>query len=243
VTFSLLGRCARTGQLGACTVTSDIAVGARVPHARASVGAVLTQHRTDPLLGIRGLELLQSGCGASTTIDALVASTSHHPWRQLAVVDSGGRTAAFSGSRVQQPYAEEHGDGCVALGNMLVSRNIGPAMTKAFAAAEQEPLAERLLRALEAGEAAGGERLPTRSAALLVVGDHLFPLVDLRIDLSERPVRDLRHAWTAYRPLVAEFLARAVDPDHADAARCPNGLSVKRYREDSANRPCMDPSV
>jgi uncharacterized Ntn-hydrolase superfamily protein len=160
VTFSLLGRCARTGQLGACTATSDIAVGARVPHAKALVGAALTQHRTDPLLGSRGLDLLESGCGASMTIDALVASTSHHPWRQLAVVDSAGRTAAFSGSRVRPPYAEEHGDGCVALGNMLVSQDIGPAMTEAFAAAEEEPLAERLLRALEAGQAAGGEQLP-----------------------------------------------------------------------------------
>jgi uncharacterized Ntn-hydrolase superfamily protein len=218
VTFSLLGRCARTGQLGACTATSDITVGARVLHAKALVGAVLTQHRTDPLLGIRALDLLETGCGASRTIDALVASTSHHAWRQLAVVDAEGRTAAFSGSRVQPPYAEEQGEGCVALGNMLVSQDIGPAMRKAFEAAEEEPLAERLLRALEAGEAAGGEQLATRSAALLVVGEHLFPLVDLRIDLSGRPVFDLRQAWTAYRPLVGEFVTRAIDPDHAGGA-------------------------
>ncbi len=186
MTFSVAGRCSRTGQLGAATATSDIAVGSRVPHARANVGAVLTQHRTDPLLG-----------------------------PQLAAVDSRGRTAAFSGSRVQPHSAEEFGDGCVALGNMLANDHVGPAMRKAFEGSEDEPLAERLVRAMEAGEAAGGERLPVRSAALLVAGDRLFPLVDLRVDLSDQALSDLRRTWDAYRPLVGEFLIRALDPDHA----------------------------
>jgi uncharacterized Ntn-hydrolase superfamily protein len=215
VTFSVAGRCSRTGQLGAATTTSDIAVGGRVPHAKANVGAVLTQYRTDPLLGLRGLDLLQSGCEADSAIHALVASTGHHAWRQLAVVDSHGRTAAFSGSRVQPHTAEEFGDGCVALGNMLANEHVSPAMRKAFEDSENEPLAERLLRALEAGEAAGGERLPLRSAALLVVGDQLFPLVDLRVDLSDQALSELRRTWIAYRPLVGEFLIRALDPDNA----------------------------
>lgn len=215
VTFSVAGRCSRTGQLGAATATSDIAVGSRVPHARTNAGAVLTQHRTDPLLGLRGLDLLESGCEADRAIRALVASTGHHAWRQLAVVDSHGRTAAFSGSRVQPHSAEEFGDGCVALGNMLVSEHVCPAMRKAFEESEDEPLAERLLRALEAGEAAGGERLPIRSAALLVAGDQLFPLVDLRVDFSDQALSDLRRTWIAYRPLVGEFLTRALDPDNA----------------------------
>ena len=215
MTFSVAGRCPRTGQLGAATTTSDIAVGGRVPHAKANVGAVLTQHRTDPLLGPRGLDLLQSGCEADSAIRALVTSTGHHAWRQLAVVDSHGRTAAFSGSRVQPHTAEEFGDGCVALGNMLANEHVGPAMTKAFEGSEDEPLAERLVLALEAGEAAGGERLPLRSAALLVVGDQLFPLVDLRVDLSDQALSELRRTWIAYRPLVGEFLIRAIDPDSA----------------------------
>lgn len=217
VTFSLVGRCTRTGQFGACTATSDIAVGSRVPHARANVGAILTQHRTDPLLGLRGLDLLQSGCEADGAIGALVASTGHHAWRQLAVIDSEGRTAAYSGSRVQPLRAEESGDGCVALGNMLANEDVGPAMRKAFEESQDEPLAERLLRALEAGEAAGGERLPVRSAALVVVGDQLFPLIDLRVDLSDQALSDLRRTWAAYRPLVGEFLIRALDPGNAGA--------------------------
>jgi uncharacterized Ntn-hydrolase superfamily protein len=217
VTFSVAGRCSRTGQLGAATATSDIAVGSRVPHARANVGAILTQHRTDPLLGPRGLDLLQSGCEADSAIHALVASTGHHAWRQLAVIDSAGRTAAFSGSRVKPHGAEEFGDGCVALGNMLANEHVGLAMRKAFEDSEDQQLAERLLRALEAGEAAGGELLPPRSAALVVVGDQLFPLVDLRVDLSDHALSDLRRTWAAYRPLVGEFLIRALDPDNAGA--------------------------
>ena len=219
VTFSLAGRCARTGQLGAGTATSDIAVGSRVPHARAGVGAVLTQHRTDPRLGPRGLDLLQSGCEADGAVRALVASTPHSAWRQLAVVDSQGRTAAFSGSRVHPFLAEEFGDGCVVVGNMLAGKHVGSAMRRTFEDGADEPLAERLLRALESGEAAGGEQMPVRSAALVVVGDQLFPLVDLRVDLSDRPLADLRRTWAAYRPLVGEFVVRALDPDNAAVGR------------------------
>jgi uncharacterized Ntn-hydrolase superfamily protein len=92
VTFSLIGRCARTGQIGAAVTTSSIAVGSRVPFCAAGIGAVLTQHRTDPGLGPRGLDLLRSGCGAEAVVAALVASTPHHAWRQIAVLDaSGGR--------------------------------------------------------------------------------------------------------------------------------------------------------
>jgi len=178
---------------------------------------MLTQHRTDPLLGVRGLDLLQSGCEADKVIRALVASTRHHAWRQLAVIDAEGRTAAFSGSRVQPLRAEEFGDGCVALGNMLANVHVSPAMTKAFEDSADEPLAERLLRALEAGAAAGGERWPVRSAALVVAGDQMFPFVDLRVDLSDRALSDLRRTWAAYRPLVGEFLTRALDPDNARA--------------------------
>ena len=87
MTFSLIGRCPRSGQFGAVAATSSIAVGARVAHCAAGVGAVLTQHRTDPRLGPRGLDLLRSGCSAQETVDALVASTPHVQWRQIAVLD------------------------------------------------------------------------------------------------------------------------------------------------------------
>ena len=101
MTFSLLGRCARTGQFGAAVTTSSIAVGTRVPFLAAGLGGVLTQHRTDPRLGPRGLGLLRSGCSAAETVAALVTSTPDHRWRQIAVMDAQGRTAHFDGERVK----------------------------------------------------------------------------------------------------------------------------------------------
>src|ERR1700753_1105663 len=98
MTFSIAARCPTTGQFGAATATSNIAVGARVVHCAAGTGAVLTQHRTDPRLGRRGLALLASGCSAQQTVDALVASTPYAHWRQIAAVDAVGRSAAFSGA-------------------------------------------------------------------------------------------------------------------------------------------------
>lgn len=216
MTLSLVARCPRTGHIGVGVATSDIAVGSRVPHVAAGVGAIATQHRTDPRLGLRGLALLRSGCDAAATVDALVASTPHHAWRQLAVVDAAGGVATFSGGRVERIFADLRGDGCAAIGNMLAGDQVGPAVLAA-AADEGEPLAERLVRALEAGLAAGGEVAPLRSAAVVVAGSQPFPLVDLRVDLDDEAVVRLRGLWDAYRPRVDEFVLRALDPDRVEA--------------------------
>lgn len=215
MTFSLIGRCSRTGQFGTAVSTSSIAVGTRVPFARARIGAVLTQHRTDPRLGPRGLELLASGCGAEETLEALVASTVHSDWRQLAVMDAAGRTASHSGRHVKPHLAEAHGKDCVAIGNILANDRVVPAMAAAFQAHPRDHIAERLLAALEAGLAAGGEHGPVRSAALTIVHEEKFPLVDLRIDAAHEPISALRALWTEYMPWVDEFVVRAVDPDRA----------------------------
>jgi uncharacterized Ntn-hydrolase superfamily protein len=215
VTYSLVARCARTGAVGVATATADIAVGARVPHAAAGVGAVATQHRTDPRLGPLGLRLLADGCSAADVVAAIAAEAPHVAWRQLAVVDAAGRTAAFSGELVTTVGCEHHAPGCVAVGNCLRTAEVGPAMTAAFADAPGEPLAERLVRALEAGLAAGGETSPARSAALLVARDPDMALVDLRADDDAEPIVALRGLWDAYRGWVADFRLRALDPDAA----------------------------
>ena len=215
MTFSLIGRCARTGQFGAAVTTSSIAVGSRVPFCAPGVGAVLTQHRTDPRLGPRGLALLRSGCSAEQALAALVASTPDHQWRQLAVLDAAGRTAHFHGARVKPSLEAAHGLDVLALGNILANDSVPAAMRDAFLTAEAEPLAERLMRGLEAGLAAGGEPQPVVSAVLLVVEREDFPLVDLRVDLHPTAVAELRRVWDAYRPSVEEFVVRAVNPDAA----------------------------
>jgi uncharacterized Ntn-hydrolase superfamily protein len=215
MTFSLLGRCERTGQFGAAVTTSSIAVGTRVPFLAAGIGGVLTQHRTDPRLGPRGLDLLRSGCTAEETVAALVASTPHHRWRQVAVMDAAGRTAHFDGANVKPERGVAHGPDVVAIGNILSNPRVPDAMAAAFLAAPGEPLAERLLRALEAGEAAGGEHGDVTSACVIVVHRECFPYVDLRIDKDPRPLPALRRLWEEYAPLADGFVRRAVEPDDA----------------------------
>ncbi len=215
MTFSLLGRCAASGQLGAAVTTSDLAVGARCPFALAGVGVAVTQHRTDPRLGPRALELLRSGCTPQEAVDGAIAATPHRWWRQLALMDAAGATGAFSGDGVTEVCAMHPGEDCLAVGNMLVSEAIAPAMVAAFEGAAGAPLAQRLVAALEAGEAAGGETGTLRSAALLVVERESFPLVDLRVDADDAPLPALRALWEEFAPWTGDFVRRALDPDHA----------------------------
>ncbi len=215
MTFSLIGRCPRTGQLGAVAVSATIAIGARATHCAAGVGAVITQHRTDPRLGPRGLELLRAGRSAQETIDALVAGTPHIRWRQLAALDAAGTAACYSGARTRPEMSEVAAQDACAVGNNLVNARATPAMLLAFLADPTAPLAERLVRAAEAGLAAGGEHAPVHSAHLLVTEQHSFPLIDLRVDWHEQPVSELRALWTRYAPQVNDFVLRAIDPDNA----------------------------
>ena len=213
MTFSLVGMCRRTGMFGAAVTTSSINVGARCPWARARVGAVLTQHRTDARLGPRGLDRLEGGAAAGEVIASLTSDDPTIGWRQLAVIDRTGGTAWYHGDRIASVHAAAEGDGCCAIGNIIRSERIPAAMVDAFEAAPDEHLAERLLLAVEAGLAAGGEPKQVKSAALLVVDDQPFPLVDLRVELDRAPLAELRFLWEVYRPRMEIFVTRAVDPD------------------------------
>ena len=218
MTYSLAGRCTRTGMLGAAITTSSIAVGSRCVHARAGLGVVLTQHRTDPRLGPRGLMLLESGCDPAATIAALVASTPAAGWRQLAVLDRHGATAHFSGEHIVSKQGAVSGADCVAVGNILRDPGVPAAMVAAFSAQAGLGLPERLLAALEAGERAGGEIRAVHSAALLVVHEHSFPYVDLRVDAADTPIAALRALWEEYAPEADAFVERAIDPDKIGGA-------------------------
>ena len=153
MTFSLVGMCRRTGMLGAAVTTSSIGVGSRCPYARAGAGAVLTQHRTDPTLGPAGLDLLEAGRSAQETVDALVDGNPTIGWRQLAVIDSEGRTAFFHGERIISVHNAARGTSSCAIGNIVRNDGVPRAMVDAYEAAPDEHLAERLMRGLEAGEA------------------------------------------------------------------------------------------
>lgn len=198
---------------GVAVTTSSIAVGSRCSFARAGVGAVLTQHRTDPRLGPRGLDLLEQGLPAQAVIGRLSEGVPGIGWRQLAAVDRDGNTASFHGDRITSVHAAHEGSGCVAIGNIIRTTAVTRAMIAAFEADPQLHLAERLVRAMEAGYTAGGEFRQIKSAALLVVEQESFPLVDLRVDFHPQPLVQLRWLWEIYEPAVRVYVERAVNPD------------------------------
>lgn len=218
MTYSIAAKCPRTGMFGVAVSTSSIAVGSRCAFARAGVGAVLTQHRTDPRLGPRGLELLAKGFSARVAMDHLTANDPTIGWRQILLVDTKGDTAWFHGERIKSVHSAHTGANCVAAGNIIRNTDVTRAMVEACDADPALTLPERLMRAMEAGHAAGGEPKQVKSAALLVVEKESFPYVDLRVDYDPRPLETLRWLWEIYEPSAKTYVARAVDPDSVPGA-------------------------
>jgi uncharacterized Ntn-hydrolase superfamily protein len=218
MTFSIVGRCERTGMVGVAIATSSICVGARCPWVRARVGAVATQNVTLPSIGPMVLDRIEQGADANTALAAVMAGPVDAGYRQVTVVDHRGRIAHLTGARTLGTHAVATGAGCIGAGNLLRTEQVPPAMVEAFAATPEAHLAARLIGALERGLAAGGEAGPVRSAALLVADEQPWPLVDLRIDWDERdPVAALRDLWTAYEPQMQDYVIRALDPGSAPA--------------------------
>ena len=221
MTFSIVGRCAETGQLGVAISSSSIAVGARCPWLRAGVGAVASQNITLPALGPLILDELAGGLTAQEAVDRALARNGYSQYRQVAVVDAHGHTAIFSGSHALGIHSALAGEQCVAAGNLLASAGVIEAMVAAF---EHSGgcLASRLMSALQAGQQAGGEAGAVHSAALSVVDDLTWPIVDLRVDWAEEnPIGELEKLWLAYQPQLQDYLTRALDPTQAPSYGVP----------------------
>ncbi|WP_374588879.1 DUF1028 domain-containing protein [Ideonella dechloratans] len=221
MTFSIVGRCARTGQLGVAISSSSIAVGARCPWLQAGVGAVSTQNITLPALGPQVLGRLAEQTPAEAALAQVMAAEPWREHRQVTVVDAQGRTAHFSGREALGVHHAVAGAQCVAAGNLLASPAVIEAMVPAFEATPG-PLADRLLAAMQAALAAGGEAGPVHSAALKVVGEVPWPIIDLRVDWAEAdPIGQLAGLWQAYRPQMQDYLTRALDPTAAPSYGVP----------------------
>jgi uncharacterized Ntn-hydrolase superfamily protein len=222
MTFSIVGRCEKTGQLGIAISSSSIAVGARCPWVRAGVGAVATQNVTLPALGPQILDLLADE--KLTPFNALSRALDANEWseyRQVTVIDAQGRTAFFSGKEALGTYHAVAGEQCVAAGNMLSGVHVIEAMPPAFANAEGM-LADRLLAAMQAAIAAGGEAGPVHSAALKIAGEQSWPLVDLRVDWADDdPIGKLADLWIAYQPQMQDYVTRALNPTAAPSYGVP----------------------
>jgi uncharacterized Ntn-hydrolase superfamily protein len=240
MTFSLIGRCARTGALGIASTTGGIAVGARVGFIAHGVGAVLTQHRTDPRLGPRMLALLADGASAAQAVAGAVASIApeHAAWRQMGAMHARGETAFFHGASVKPARGARQGEGCLALGNVLADEAVLDAMVAGFAA--DGPLAERLLAGLDAGLAAGGEGAPLVSACLKVAAEPGFCRIDLRIDRDAAPLAALRLLYAAYAPHAEEYARRALDPTLASGAAAEAAMKAALEGGTSPS-PCPSP--
>jgi uncharacterized Ntn-hydrolase superfamily protein len=226
VTFSILGRCPRSGAFGCALATSSMAVGARCHFVAPGIGAVLSQARSDPTLGALGLARLAAGRSAAEALADIVASTPHAAWRQLAVLDAAGRIAEFTGAKVAPPKGAAIGKDAVAIGNAVANDRVVAAILAGYEARPDSSLADRLIGALEAGLEAGGEQEPLRSAALRIALPGVkFTPIDLRVDLSETPIAELRRYWTLWAPMADGYVERAVSPDSA-----PSTASIERPR-------------
>jgi uncharacterized Ntn-hydrolase superfamily protein len=222
MTFSVIGRCHKTGQLGIAISSSSIAVGARCPWVRAGVGAVATQNVTLPALGPQVLDLLESlRVDPQAALDRVLGANDWSEYRQVTVIDAQGRTAFFSGKEALGLYNAVPGEQCVAAGNMLAGVEVIEAMVPAFENT-RGMLADRLLAAMHAAMAAGGEAGPVHSAALKIVGEPSWPIVDLRVDWAdEDPIGQLDGLWQAYRPQMQDYITRALNPTAAPSYGVP----------------------
>ena len=217
MTFSLVARCPVSRMVGMVVASSSPAVAARCAHVRAGVGAVASQNITDPRLGPRVLDLLQSGSAAPEAIAEVAAQAPGREYRQLAAIDARGATGAYSGSYVLGTHSIVHGDGVVAAGNLLANEGVVAAMVRAFEATVALHLGDRLALALEAGLGAGGEAGPVHSAGLLIANRVEWAVADLRIDWDDDPVRRLADLWRMWKPQMEAYVTRALHPDAAPA--------------------------
>ncbi len=225
MTFSISGFCQKTDMVGVAMTTSSICVASRCPWVRARVGAAVTQNVTDPSLGNLMLDYLEQGLNAQQSIDKVVKDRQFINYRQLALMDSKGNSAGYTGSETLGANAISQGSGCIAVGNLLNSVEVIQAMVDSFSNNVNLHLAERLLVALQAGLDAGGEEGPVHSAGLKVSHQHSWPLVDLRVDWADDdPVSELVKLWRAYEPQMKDYNSRAIDPSQAPSYGVPGDL-------------------
>ena len=215
--------------LGVGVASKYLAVGAVCSHTQAEVGAISTQAFGNPYLGIDGLDLLQQGLGAEETLERLLKQDPGRQKRQLIIIDKDGQTAAFSGALTSPWCGHLQGDNFAVAGNMLSGETVIQAMAASFERSAEAELAERLLQALEAGQAAGGDRRGRQAAHLQVVHTEAWKYVDLRVDEHPDPVAELRRIFElAQREL---FPFRELYPTRSDPG---SDWDLEEYRRISA---------
>lgn len=205
-TFSIAARCKRTGMFGVAVSTAVPAVGGICSFIKEGVGAIATQSWVNPYLGIDGLKLLESGLSAQEALDRLMADDPGRDSRQLGIVDTQGRAAAYTGADCVDWAGHEIGDGFTVQGNMLVGAETVQNMAQAARQSEAFDLPERLMLVLEAGQAAGGDKRGKQSAALKVYNVEAYPWLDIRVDEHRNPVAELRRIFEIAKHQLLPFI-------------------------------------
>jgi uncharacterized Ntn-hydrolase superfamily protein len=206
MTWSIIARDNATGQIGIAVATRFFAVGARVPHIAAGIGGIATQALVNPYYGIDGIKLLREGRKPRDIVETLIAADSGHQSRQLHIMDAGGRVAAFTGRDCVDWCGHIEGNGFSIAGNMLAGASVLDDTAKSLIAGEKLAFAQRLIAAMRAGEAAGGDKRGKQSAALLIYGEEEWSDLNLRVDDHTDPLSELerleavsRERWVHFR--------------------------------------------
>lgn len=222
MTFSISARCPDSGMFGIAVASSSACVAARCAHARSGVGVVATQNITDPRLGPKGLDLMAAGLSAEDALEKLKADAPHLDYRQLALVDAEGRTASFSGANTLGTHRVATGNGVAAAGNLLSDPRVPDAMVAAFEESAGLHLGERLIAAMRAAEAAGGEEGPVHSVGMILVRAEEWPLADLRVDWADKdPIGELASLWDRWKEEMDAYISRALNPSEAPSYGVP----------------------
>jgi len=206
MTWSIIAKDSATGQFGIAVATKFFAVGARVPHIAAGVGAIATQALVNPYYGIDGLKLLREGGKPRDIVETLIAADAGRESRQLHVMDAGGHIASHTGRECVDWCGHIEGTGFSIAGNMLAGARVLNDAAKTYIEGERLPFAQRLIAAMRSGEAAGGDKRGRQSAALLIYGNEEWSDLDLRVDDHADPLGELerleavsRERWVHFR--------------------------------------------
>lgn len=202
-TFSIVARDRKAGEFGAASATAAPCVGAFLPFAMEGVGAIATQAWVNVNLGYQGLELMRAGLSVKDALSSLLAEDEGRARRQVIGID-GAEAFGFTGDECSEGKGHVTGEDFAVAGNILADRKVLDEMASAFKKSKGD-LAHRLLSVIQAGQAAGGDRRGKMSSALLVASPKPKLYHDLRIDLSEDPVRDLRTLFEKCEQLEDEY--------------------------------------
>ncbi|UXX82833.1 DUF1028 domain-containing protein [Roseovarius pelagicus] len=221
MTFSLVARCAETGMFGLAISSSSPAVAARCAFARAGVGAVASQNVTDPTLGPLTLDLMQAGMTAPEAIAEMQQRSKFTEYRQVLAVDSQGRTAIHSGPNSLGIWTQAQAENVASGGNLLANDTVPQAIVDEFLRTSGH-IGDRLIAAMRAGLAAGGEAGPVHSAGMMIVDSVAWPVADLRCDWADDcPIQNIATAWDIYKPQLDAYIQRALDPSAAPSYGVP----------------------